>query len=298
MDSLIILLPLFLGYFIKLSSSQWLKAIDKALLVIIFSILFIMGMEVAGLDNLAQEIKGIVSVVGVLIGLTLLANLIVLPVVDWFLPLHLGHGRGETKLLKMLQESVQLIFAMLAGFGVGLFFHVPVHFLETLTMGILMVLLLLIGVQMRASGMNLRQILINPRGLVIASLVLISSLLAGIGTALWFDMPVPHGLALASGVGWYSLSGVLVGSELGPVMGSIAFLSDLARELIALVIIPILMPRSPASAIGYGGATSMDFTLPVIQRSGGPETAPVAIVSGFLLSFPAPILIPLFTSMA
>ena len=42
---------------------------------------------------------------------------------------------------------------------------------------------------------------------------------------------------------------------------------------------------------GYGGATALDFTLPVIQKSGGIQVVPVAIVSGFILSLLGPILI-------
>lgn len=297
MDSLIILAPLLVGYFIKISNTRLLQGIDKALLVIVYLILSIMGMELAGLDNLAQELRSIASIVSVLIGLTLLANLVALPVVDKYWPLHLGRGRGNIRMLEMVLESLQLVCVVAGGFLFGLWVKVPVHTLEVATMVILMVLLFLIGIHMRASGITVKQIVLNPRGLCIALVVLLSSLVAGAGTALWFGFPVPHGLALASGVGWYSLSGILVSAELGPVMGSVVFLADLSRELIALIIIPLLMPRSPASAIGYGGATAIDFTLPVIQRSGGPETAPVAIVSGFLLSLPAPVLIPLFLSM-
>ncbi|MTI13145.1 lysine exporter LysO family protein [Sansalvadorimonas verongulae] len=297
MDTLLILAPLFLGYFIKLSDTRLLKRLDQTLLVIVYLILAIMGMELAGMDNLAEELKNIASVVGVLIGLTLLANVAVLPILDRFWPLHLSLGRGDIPMLKMVLESLQLVGVVVAGFCLGLWVQIPVHTLEVTTMGVLMAMLLLIGIHLQASGIDIRQVFLNPRALCIAILVLLSSLLAGAGTALVFDFPVPHGMALASGVGWYSLSGALVSSDLGPVMGSIAFLSDLSRELVALVIIPTLMRRSPATAIGYGGATSMDFTLPIIQRSGGPETVPVAIVSGFLLSLPAPILIPLFTSM-
>ena len=51
------------------------------------------------------------------------------------------------------------------------------------------------------------------------------------------------------------------------------------------------MRRHPSAAIGYGGATALDFTLPVIQKSGGITVVPVAIVSGFILSLLGPILI-------
>jgi uncharacterized membrane protein YbjE (DUF340 family) len=57
---------------------------------------------------------------------------------------------------------------------------------------------------------------------------------------------------------------------------------------------PGLVRRSRSTALGLCGATSMDFTLPVLQRSGGVEIVPAAIVHGFLLSLLVPILIAFF----
>ncbi|OIV46053.1 hypothetical protein BK025_14690 [Sodalis sp. TME1] len=81
----------------------------------------------------------------------------------------------------------------------------------------------------------------------------------------------------------------------GPVIGSAAFFNDLLRELLAIMLIPLLIRRRRHTALGLCGATSMDFTLPVLQRSGGMEIVPAAIVQGFLLSLLAPVLIALFS---
>ncbi|ETJ16672.1 MAG: hypothetical protein Q609_ECAC02229G0001, partial [Escherichia coli DORA_A_5_14_21] len=69
------------------------------------------------------------------------------------------------------------------------------------------------------------------------------------------------------------LSGILLTESFGPVIGSAAFFNDLARELIAIMLIPGLIRRSRSTALGLCGATSMDFTLPVLQRTGGLELA-------------------------
>ena len=106
-----------------------------------------------------------------------------------------------------------------------------------------------------------------------------------------------EGLALASGFGWYSLSAILVGDQLGPAFGGVAFFNDLARELLAFVLIPLTIARMAPLAIGYGGATSMDFALPVIQQHGGVACVPIAVVSGFVLSLLSPPLILLFLSL-
>lgn len=99
---------------------------------------------------------------------------------------------------------------------------------------------------------------------------------------------------MASGFGWYSLSAILIGDQLGPLMGGVAFFNDLTRELLAFILIPLVIHRHTALAIGYGGATSMDFTLPVIQQHGGVACVPIAVVSGFILSLLSPPLILFF----
>ncbi|MBB3189500.1 uncharacterized membrane protein YbjE (DUF340 family) [Halomonas cerina] len=81
------------------------------------------------------------------------------------------------------------------------------------------------------------------------------------------------------------------------MLGGIAFLNDLTRELVAFVLIPLVIRRHAALAIGYGGATAMDFTLPVIQQHGGVACVPIAVVSGFLLSLLSPPLILFLLSL-
>lgn len=121
--------------------------------------------------------------------------------------------------------------------------------------------------------------------------MLLSSWAGALVASLLLPLSATQALALASSFGWYSLSGILVADKLGPLMGSAAFLNDLGRELLAILLIPVLMRHHPSSAIGYGGATALDFTLPVIQRSGGVDVVPIAVVSGFVLSLLGPILV-------
>lgn len=94
--------------------------------------------------------------------------------------------------------------------------------------------------------------------------------------------------AMASGFGWYSLSGILLTESFDRLSAARHFFNDLARELLAIMLIPGLVRRSRSTALGLCGATSMDFTLPVLQRSGGVEIVPAAIVHGFILSLLVP----------
>ncbi|QGY20699.1 lysine exporter LysO family protein [Escherichia coli] len=128
----------------------------------------------------------------------------------------------------------------------------------------------------------------GPINLSDSSIILINAFI--------LDLPINTALAMASGFGWYSLSGILLTESFGPVIGSAAFFNDLARELIAIMLIPGLIRRSRSTALGLCGATSMDFTLPVLQRTGGLDMVPAAIVHGFILSLLVPILIAFFSA--
>ena len=160
-----------------------------------------------------------------------------------------------------------------------------------------MLLLFLIGLQLKNAGLPLRRLLVNRQGLGIALTVVASSLLAGLVLVPVLALPWHDVLALSAGFGWYSLSGIVIGDALGPAWGGVAFLNDVIREIIALALIPLLIGARPAMAIGYGGATAMDFTLPVIRSSGGLACVPVAIASGFLLSFLSPVLMAVLLSL-
>ncbi|EFM89229.1 Membrane protein of uncharacterised function (DUF340) [Actinobacillus pleuropneumoniae] len=50
--------------------------------------------------------------------------------------------------------------------------------------------------------------------------------------------------------------------------GSIAFFNELSREIFCLFAIPFFMRYFPSTAVGLGGATALDATLPIIQKSG------------------------------
>ena len=209
------------------------------------------------------------------------------------------HQHRQEKLpsrVAMALESLKLCGVVVAGFVVGLS---GLGFLQHATEAseyTLIFLLFLIGIQLRNNGMTLRQIVLNRRGMIIAVVVALSSLAGGVINAFVLDLPLNTGLAMASGFGWYSLSGILLTESFGPVIGSAAFFNDLARELIAIMLIPGLVRRSRSTALGLCGATSMDFTLPVLQRTGGLDMVPAAIVHGFILSLLVPLLMAFFSA--
>jgi uncharacterized membrane protein YbjE (DUF340 family) len=162
----------------------------------------------------------------------------------------------------------------------------------------LFALLFLIGIQLRNSGLTLKEILINKQGLTIAGVIIVTSWVGGVIAALILNIPISQGLAMGSGFGWYSLAGILISESYGPMYGGASLIVELLRELFALVFIPLLIKSRPCTAIGYAGATAMDFTLPIIQTTGGIRCVPVAIVSGFILSLLVPLFILTFSGLS
>lgn len=295
---LIILIPLVAGYLLPKLSARLVCAVNRLLSAMVYIILFFMGLSLAFLDNLADNLLLIFGYSSVSALCILLFNGAAL----WWLekrlpwPGNLGRDAAPKSRLLMLLDSLKLCLVVVGGFLVGL---TQWHWLNSASKAAtlaLVLLLLLVGMQLRNSGMTLRQILLNRRGAIVALVVCLSALAGGALAAMILGLPLRTGLAMASAYGWYSLSGILMTDGFGPVVGSAAFFNDLLRELLAIILIPGLMPRSRNMALGLCGATSMDFTLPVLQRSGGLDVVPAAIVHGFLLSLLAPVLIAIFSS--
>ena len=294
---IIILLPLILGYLMPLTRASLLRAVARMLSALVYIILFFMGTSLAFLDNLSSNLFSIFHIALVsmicIITCSLLAFWLFEKRVPWR---HTHKVQALPSRLQMALESLKLCGAVLAGFLLGLTQWSPLRHASTISEYALMLMLLLVGIQLRSSGMTLRQITLNRRGMMVALVSLMSALIGGVIAALVLDLPIRTGLALASGFGWYSLSGILMSESFGPVIGSAAFFNDLLRELMTIMLIPLLITRQRSMTLGLSGATSMDFTLPILQRTGGMEIVPAAIVHGFIMSLLAPILIALFSA--
>lgn len=290
--------PLVVGYLISISKKSTLDTINVTTSNLIYVILSLMGLSLAGLDNLGQNLQLILKTTAVFFICLSLANLAVLPFIDKLMPIKTDASNKKLPLSSMAMESAKLILVVGSGLVVGLALPFDLSWVDTASEWILFLLLFFIGIQLRNSGLTLRQILLNKHGMVIALVIIVSSMVGGLVSALILDIDIYRGLAMASGFGWYSLAGILMGDAFGPVYGGASFMIELLRELVALILIPLFIRTKPCTSIGYAGATAMDFTLPVIQTTGGVRCVPIAIVSGFILSLLVPVLMLFFVSLA
>lgn len=294
---IMVLTPMFVGFAIRLPK-PYLLALDRILNALVYLILLLIGISLAQEDDVLRQIDNIAVYVAVLFALLLAANIGALALYDklhpWRQTVTAEQGAKKIGLLGGLKQLAVVI----GGCALGMILPeqlLPPHSAGTYA---LMALIFVVGIQLRGSGIGLRQVLLNRRGLEISLIFILSCLLAGAVFALLFEgVSFSKGLALASGYGWYSLSGIMMTQSYGAMWGSVALLNDLLREFFALACIPMLMRRYPAAAVGIGGATSMDFTLPVIRQSGGLAVVPLAVCFGFIVNLAAPVLMMVFAAV-
>jgi uncharacterized membrane protein YbjE (DUF340 family) len=197
---------------------------------------------------------------------------------------------------KHFKGPALLLAFVLAGMAIGVAlpeFHAIDY--GSVTGWVLNALLFMVGMQFAQSGLSLKSAFARTDTALVPAATVAGSLLGGLAVAALFGISAGKGLALAAGFGWYSLSGVLIADLGDPLLGSAAFLANMLREALALLLIPILgASKRPYSAIGVGGATAMDVTLPLIEQCAGPAAVPISFASGALLSLLVPFLVPLF----
>lgn len=136
------------------------------------------------------------------------------------------------------------------------------------------------------------KIFIIPLGIVVGSV------LGGVICALLLDIPIGYGTAITSGMGWYSLAGVTIGSMATAEMGSIAFMSNLMREMFSFVLIPLIAAHlNKYTCIAPAGATSEDTTLPLMLKYTDEETVVLSVFNGVICSLMVPVMISMCLSL-
>ncbi|MBQ5895607.1 MAG: lysine exporter LysO family protein [Bacteroidaceae bacterium] len=85
---------------------------------------------------------------------------------------------------------------------------------------------------------------------------------------------------------------------MGVKLGTLALLTNIARELLTLLAAPLLAKFfGPLSIISAGGATTMDTVLPSVIRYSGKKYAILSIYQGFVVDFSVPFMVTLFCTL-
>lgn len=163
---------------------------------------------------------------------------------------------------------------------------------------VLYVLVFLVGYQFGFARRNIAALFLRWENLVLPLITILGSLVSALFLPPLTGWKLSESLALVSGMGWYSLSSVLITGLGNPVLGSSAFLANLFRETISLLVIPFLFRLKQRNmAIASPGAASMDVALPLLETFGGVDTVPLALAHGLLVTIMVPPLVLLWMGL-
>ncbi len=200
-----------------------------------------------------------------------------------------------------MRSSLIIVGFFILGSLLGYFGVVPTSFIEgDISFYALGALMFCVGVSLGSDPETLKNFKnINPRLLLLPLLTIVGTLAgAAIVGMLLPNRSVIDSMAVGSGLGYYSLSSIFITEFKGAELGTIALLSNISREILALLLAPVFVKFfGKLAPISAGGATTMDTTLPIIMKFSGKEFMILSIYHGFVTDLSVPFLVTLFCSI-
>ena len=199
-----------------------------------------------------------------------------------------------------MKGSLIILFFFCSGVLLARLGLIPTYLIEhDFTVYALWLLMLLVGISI-GSDRRLGEILrtLRPRVLRLPMATTVGTFAGTALVSLVLTYSVSECMAVGAGFAYYSLSSIFISQYKGPELGTIALISNIARELITLLLTPLLARHlGPLIPISCGGASTMDTTLPVITRYCGKEWIFVSIVHAMILDFSVPFWVIFFCTL-
>ncbi len=199
-----------------------------------------------------------------------------------------------------MKGSLIILFFFCTGVLLARMGLIPTYLLEhDCTVYALWLLMLLVGISI-GSDRRLGEILrtLKPRVLLLPLATTTGTFAGTALVSLFLSYSVSECMAVGAGFAYYSLSSIFISQYKGAELGTIALISNIARELITLLLTPLLARHlGPLIPISCGGASTMDTTLPVITRYCGKEWIFVSIVHAMILDFSVPFWVIFFCTL-
>lgn len=200
-----------------------------------------------------------------------------------------------------MKGSLIIVSFFIVGTLCGVYHLIPYDFAGSqLSYYALCALMFCVGISVGCDPKTLKSFrALNPRLIFLPVMTIVGTLAGCAVVSLFLSHRSPADcMAVGAGFGYYSLSSIFITQYKGAELGTIALLSNIMREIIALLCAPLLVKYFGRLApISVGGATTMDTTLPIITRCSGQQFVVVSIFHGFVVDFSVPFLVTLFCSI-
>ena len=195
-------------------------------------------------------------------------------------------------MVRTMLDMLVMIGALVIGILFGRFFNFKVPG-DMITL-ILMLLVFFVGVDIGREEGILKRLKSNLFSILSQTIMIILGTFCFSALASFF-MPfsIKETVGAAAGFGWYSLSGVMISSLHSPLLGTVSFVSNVFRELLSILLIPVLAKINQRAAVSIAGATSMDVLLGLCSKNTTRDNTLIAFGQGVLLSLSVPVFISL-----
>jgi len=134
--------------------------------------------------------------------------------------------------------------------------------------------------------------LIGFRIILIPAAILFGSLIGGIVSGIILRLPLHISTTAAAGMSFYSITGAYMTQQYGIEIGTYGFIVNIMREFLTVLTMPLLIKISPGALIAGGAAGDMDTMLAPITKFVGLRLSLVTLLTGMILTFVVPILLP------
>lgn len=160
--------------------------------------------------------------------------------------------------------------------------------------GSLVVLYTSVGISLGANRRVLRYIkLLGFRVIYLSVAIFAGSIAAGFLSGILLNLPLKIAVMSASGMSYYSITGAYMTQVYGIEAGTYGFVVNVMREFFTVLLLPLLIKVSKGSSIAGGAAGNMDTMLVPVTKLVGTEIGLVALITGTILTFAVPFLLPL-----
>lgn len=280
---------MLIGFLLRRQEFSW---IGKVITLLIWALLFLLGIEVGGNRQIVEGL----ATLGVEAFVITLACVLGSCILAWGL-WYLLYKRKE----KRHERKFDYYWLFILGTLCGLFHLIPFDISKSnISFYALCALMFSVGLSVGHDPQTLKNFRsLNPRLIFLP----VATILGTVSAAALVSLMLPHRsasdcMAVGAGFGYYSLSSIFITQYKGPELGTIALLSNIMREIITLLCAPLLVRWfGNLAPISAGGATTMDTTLPIITRCSGQQFVVVSIFHGFVTDFSVPFLVTFFCSI-
>lgn len=135
--------------------------------------------------------------------------------------------------------------------------------------------------------------LLGFKVLYISIAIFLGSITGGILAGIVLGLPLKVSVISAGGMSYYSLTGAYMTSLYGIEFGTYGFIVNVMREFFTVLLLPFLIKITKGSAIASGAAGNMDTMLLPITKFVGVELGLVTLITGTILTFFVPVLLPI-----